>query len=59
MNYLRKILNYAKHNTDPDNDNSFDYEDAIVFYIESRIVDNKLLELLNQETCNKFYKILE
>ena len=59
LTYLRKLLNYAKHDTAPNKDNSFDYEDAIVFYVESRIMGNKLLTLLNHETCNKIYKIKE
>lgn len=59
LNYLRKLLNYANHDTDPINDSSFDYEDAIVFYIESRIIGNKLLKILNHETCDKKYKINE
>ena len=59
INYLRKILNYAKHDTDPNKNNTFDYEDAIVFYFESRIVGNKLLGLLKHETFNIIYDIIE
>lgn len=59
LNYLRKILNYAKHDTDPTKDNTFGYEDAIVFYFESRIVGKKLLQILNDNTFNKIYEIKE
>lgn len=57
LNYLRKILNYAKHDTDPNRDNTFDCEDAIIFYFECRKVGNELLKLLNHETCDKVYEI--
>lgn len=57
LNYLRKILNYAKHDTDPNKDNTFDYEDAIIFYFESRNVGNELLKLLNHSTYKKLYEI--
>lgn len=59
LNNLRKILNYAKHDTDPYNSNTFDYEDAIVFYFECRHVGNELLQLLNHHTCQHIYKIQE
>lgn len=57
LNYLRKLLNYAKHDTDPNRDNTFDSEDAIIFYFECRIVGNKLLELLNHDSYGKVYEI--
>lgn len=57
LNYLRKLLNYAKHDTDPNRDNTFDFEDAIIFYFECRIVGNKLLELLNHDSYRKVYEI--
>lgn len=59
LNNLRKILNYAKHDTDPDRDNTFDYEDAIVFYFETRKVVNKLLKSLNYPTYDKTFEINE
>ncbi len=59
LNNLRKILNYAKHDTDPDRDNTFDYEDAIVFYFETRKVGNKLLKSLNYPTYDKPFEINE
>lgn len=59
LDYLRKLLNYAKHDTDPNRDNTFDCEDAIIFYFECRHVGNKLLKLLNHETCNQIYEIQE
>lgn len=57
LNYLRKILNYAKHDTDPNRDNTFDYEDAIVFYFESRNIGNELIKILNHITYKKVYEI--
>lgn len=59
LDYLRRILNYAKHDTDPNSDNTFDYEDAIIFYFESRYVGNKLLKLLKYYTCGLVYEIQE
>lgn len=57
LDYLRRILNYAKHDTDPNRDNTFDCEDAIIFYFESRNVGNELLKLLNHTTYKKLYEI--
>jgi len=59
LDCLRKMLNYAKHDTDPDRDNTFDYEDAIIFYFECRFVGNELLKLLNHYTCEQTYEIQE
>lgn len=59
LNDLRKLLNYAKHDTDPNRDNTFDSEDAIVFYFETRIIGNKLLKILNHPTCGIIYDIDE
>lgn len=59
LDYIRRILNYAKHDTDPNRDNTFDYEDAIVFYFECRYVGNKLLKLLKHYTCGLVYEIQE
>ena len=57
LNYLRRLLNYAKHDTDPNRDNTFDSEDAIVFYFECRYVGNELLKILNHPTCSIIYDI--
>lgn len=57
LNYLRKLLNYAKHDTDPNRDNTFDSEDAIIFYFETRIIGNELLKILNHPTCSIIYDI--
>ena len=54
---LRKLLNYAKHDTDPNRDNTFDAEDAIIFYFETRIIGNELLKILNHPTCGIIYEI--
>ncbi len=59
LDYLRRILNYAKHDTDPNRDNTFDYEDAIIFYFECRYVGNGLLKLLKHDTFGKTYEIKE
>lgn len=59
LDYLRRILNYAKHDTDPNRDNTFDYEDAIIFYFECRYVGNELLKLLKHDTFGKTYEIKE
>lgn len=59
LDNLRQILNYAKHDTDPDRNITFDYEDAIVFYFECRNVGNELLKKLNNETCDNIYDIDE
>ena len=59
LDYLRRILNYAKHDTDPNRDNTFDYEDAIIFYFEWRYVGNELLKLLKHDTFGKTYEIKE
>lgn len=56
---LKKVLNYAKHDTDPKEQNTFDSEDAIIFYFEVRKIGNKLLEILRHPTCNKTYNINE
>ena len=57
LNELRKLLNCAKHDTDPNRDNTFDSEDAIIFYFETRIIGNELLKILNHPTCNIIYDI--
>lgn len=57
LNNLRKLLNYAKHDTDPNRDNTFDSEDAIVFYFETRIIGNELLKILKHPTCGIIYNI--
>lgn len=59
LNYLKKLLNFAKHDTDANRDYTFDYEDAIIFYFECRQVGNILLKLLNHYTCNNIYQIQE
>lgn len=57
LNELRKLLNYAKHDTDPNRDNTFDSEDAIVFYFETRIIGNELLKILKHPTSGITYNI--
>ena len=57
LNNLRKLLNYAKHDTDPNKDNTFDSEDAIIFYFEVRNVGNELLKILKHPTCGIVYSI--
>lgn len=59
LNNLRKILNFAKHDTDSKRENTFDAEDAIVFYFETRKVGNELLKILNHPSCNKIFEINE
>jgi len=59
LNNLRKILNYAKHDTDSEKDNTFDYIDAVVFYFETRKIGNRLLRLLNHSSCDNTFKINE
>ena len=59
LNDLRKVLNYAKHDTDAKREYTFDSEDAIVFYFESRKVGNELLRILNHSSCYKKYNIDE
>lgn len=59
LNDLKKVLNYAKHDTDPNEQNTFDSEDAIVFYFEVRKIGNELLKIINHSTCNKTYEINE
>lgn len=57
LNIWKKILNYAKHDTDPECDYTFDYEDAVIFYFKTRVLGNKILKILNHYTSGKFYKI--
>lgn len=59
LNDLRILLNYAKHDTDPNRDNTFDSEDAIIFYFETRIIGNELLKILKHPTCDIIYEIDE
>ena len=59
LNDLRRVLNYAKHDTDSKKKYTFDSEDAIVFYFESRKVGNELLKILNHSSCNKKFIIDE
>ncbi len=59
LNNIKALLNYAKHDTDPENNNTFDYKDAIVFYFEIRKIGNQLLKIINYPTCNKYYEINE
>lgn len=59
LNDLRKLLNYAKHDTDPNRDNTFDSKDAIIFYFETRIIGNELLKILKHPTCGIIYDINE
>lgn len=59
LDYIRRILNYAKHDTDPNRDNTFDCEDAIVFYFETRIIGNELLKILKHPTYSIIYDIDE
>lgn len=59
LDFLRRVLNYAKHDTDPNRDNTFDYEDAIIFYFECRYVGNELLKILKHNTCGQIYEIHE
>lgn len=54
---LIKIYNLAKHDTDEDNDITFDMTDGIVFYFTCRKLGNKLLNILNHFTCHKKYNI--
>lgn len=42
-----------------DEQNTFDSEDAIVFYFEVRKIGNELLKIINHSTCNKTYEINE
>ena len=46
---LKRILNLAKHDTDPNNNITFDYEDAIVFYFETRKIGKKLMDILYKD----------
>lgn len=59
LNDLKKILNYAKHDTDPKRENTFNYEDAIIFYFEVRKVGNELLKMLKHPSYNKIFEINE
>ena len=56
---LKKIINYAKHDTDSKKEYTFDYEDAIVFYFEVRKVGNELIKILKHPSYNKFFEIDE
>lgn len=59
LNDLKKVLNYAKHDTDPKEQNTFDSEDAIVFYFEVRKIGNELLKIINHPTYGQVYEINE
>lgn len=59
LNDLKKVLNYAKHNTDPKEQNTFDSDDAIVFYFEVRKIGNELVKIINHPTCGQVYEINE
>lgn len=56
---LKKVLNYAKHDTDPKEKNTFDSEDAIIFYFEVRKIGNELLKIIKHPTCDRMYEINE
>lgn len=56
---IRKIMNLAKHDTDPKERITFDYMDAIIFYFEIRKIGLELLKILNRPSCNKTYEINE
>lgn len=59
LDNVRKIMNLAKHDTDPKEKITFDYMDAIIFYFEIRKTGLELLKLLNRPSCNKKYAINE
>lgn len=52
LNELRELLNYAKYDTEPNKDITFDSEDAIIFYFETRKIGTELLNILNYPACN-------
>lgn len=57
LQQLKLILNLAKHDTDPDNDITFDYEDAVVFYFETRYIGKELMRILKMPEASMDYKI--
>lgn len=59
LNNLRRLLNYAKHDTDPNKGNTFDSEDAVIFYFETRNVGNELIKILKHPTWGIIYDINE
>ena len=59
LNKIRKIMNLAKHDTDPVKNITFNGEDAIIFYFEVRKVGLILLNKLNHPSCNIDYEIDE
>lgn len=54
---LKKVLNLAKHDTDPDNSVTFDYDDAVVFYFETRKIGNELMKILDMPEAYRDYEI--
>ena len=59
LDNIRKIMNLAKHDTDPKEKITFDYMDAIIFYFEIRKIGLELLKILNRPSCHKTYEINE
>ncbi len=56
FNDLKKVLNYAKHDTDPEEQNTFDSDDAIVFYFEVRKIGNELLKIINHQLMGRYMR---
>ncbi len=59
LDNVREIMNLAKHDTDPKQEITFEYMDAIIFYFEIRKIGLELLQMLNRPSCNKSYAINE
>ncbi|MDD3341412.1 MAG: hypothetical protein PHN72_04420 [Bacilli bacterium] len=51
LKYYINVYNFAKHDTDSENNISFDLEDGIIFYFCSRKLGNELLKILGNRWC--------
>ena len=60
LNDLRSLLNYGKHVTGSNRENTFDSEYAIVFYFETRIIGNELFNATRGKGAfNRFSEITD
>lgn len=51
------VYNMAKHDTDESRSSTFDYMDSISFYFGVRIIGNRLLRIIDHESCDAAYDI--
>lgn len=59
LDTVRKLLNLAKHDTDSENDTTFDYMDSVVFYFECRMLGKILMSLYGNPCAYAKFDIVE